>query len=158
MLVRMKTELKLEKEGLGDICSDPEEDTDIRTHSVVFKCIGSVKSKGYQVALEKARNLMSDGQIVPVRLVHERYNPRDSRALAFVCDINSKPHTVGYIVNELLDEVHTAINQNCILSVKFAWIRYITDWTKSGPGFFAGISITKKGTWSKHAVKLASTK
>ena len=32
-------ELKLEKEGLGDICSDPEEDTDIRTHSVVFKCI-----------------------------------------------------------------------------------------------------------------------
>ena len=65
---------------------------DIRTHSVVFKCFGSVKSKGYQVALEKACNLMSDGQIVPVRLVHERYNPRDSRALPFVCDINSKPH------------------------------------------------------------------
>lgn len=132
-------ELKLEKEGLGDICSDPEEDTDIRTHSVVFKCIGSVKSKGYQVALEKARNLMSDGQIVPVRLVHEHYNPR---ALAFVCDINSKPHTVGYIVNELLDEVHTAINQNCILSVKFATLQ-------NGPSqvqaFSLGYLLQRKG-------------
>uniref|UniRef100_A0A1X7UYH9 Uncharacterized protein n=1 Tax=Amphimedon queenslandica TaxID=400682 RepID=A0A1X7UYH9_AMPQE len=66
--------------------------------------------------------------------LHEPYNPRDSKALAFVCKIGDKEHTIGYVVSELLDEVHRAINRHDIVSVELSWVRYITDWTKSGPG------------------------
>ena len=31
------------------------------------------------------------------------------------------------------------------MSVEFASVRYITDWSRSGPGFFAGIRIEKRG-------------
>ena len=85
--------------------------------------------------------MLSDGLDVPVSLKHEPTNPYDGQALAFVCQINGKPYTIGYVVSELLDEVHAAIRDKNILSVKFAWIRYITDWTRSGPGFFAGIEM-----------------
>ena len=37
--------------------------------------------------------------------------------------------------------------ENLILNVKFGWIRYVTDWRRSGPGYFAGIAVTKKGQW-----------
>ena len=89
-------------------------------------CIGSTKSQQYQNALNIARDLIAEGQDVPVKLVNEVTNP------------HPKPRTVGYVVNELLEEVHAAIG---IISIKFSWIRYITDWTKSGPGFFAGVEI-----------------
>uniref|UniRef100_A0A1X7TQK6 HIRAN domain-containing protein n=1 Tax=Amphimedon queenslandica TaxID=400682 RepID=A0A1X7TQK6_AMPQE len=145
-------------DDLFAVDSDPEEDARITTQSLVFKCIGTTKCKKYQEALQVVLHLISAGQTVPVRLIHERYNPRDSQALAFVCDIDDKSQTIGYVVSQLLDEVHAAINQHCILSVQFAWVCYITNWSKSGPGFFAGISIKRKGTWSKLAVKLASTR
>ena len=38
-------------------------------------------------------------------------------------------------MSELLEDVHDAINAGSIISVQFAWIRYITDWSRSGPGF-----------------------
>ena len=47
---------------------------------------------------------------VPVTLVHEPNNPHDSRALAFVCHLE-QPHTIGYVVNEVLDEVHATIEK-----------------------------------------------
>ena len=138
--------------------SDPEDAAASVPHALVFKCIGSTKSQQYQNALNIARDLLADNQAVPVTLFHEKNNPRDPRALAFVCEINGKSRTVGYVVSELLEEVHAAISDDIIISVKFSWIRYITDWTKSGPGFFAGVEIKKKGPWSPNAIKSASTR
>lgn len=45
--------------------------------------------------------------------------------------------------SEVLDEVHTALHHHDILSVRFSWIKYISDWTLSlsGTGYFAAISI-----------------
>lgn len=138
--------------------SDPEDVAASAPHGLVFKCIGCTKSQQYQNALNIARDLLADKQDVPVKLFHEITNPRDARALAFVCQIGGKSHTIGYVVSELLEEVHAAISNNCIISVKFSWIRYVTDWSKSGPGFFAGVEIKKKGPWSLNAIKSASTR
>ena len=33
--------------------------------------------------------------------------------------------------------------------IRFAWIKYITDWFRSGPGFFAAINTSKRGDWSR---------
>lgn len=128
------------------------------THSITFKCIGATKSQDYQRALRKGRDILRSGQAVPVAIVHEPSNPRDSKALAFVCTLEDKKHTIGYIIREVLDEVHLAISNGSIVSVKVAWIRYITDWTRSGPGFFAGINIEIFGRWSANAASHASTR
>ena len=65
---------------------------------------------------------------------------------------------MGYVVSKLLDEVHEAMNNNTVLDVKLSWIKYLTNWTFSGPGYFAGINITKKGTWSSKAIQSSSTR
>ena len=106
------------------------------------------QNSGHQYVLQRARDIKASGSHVPVKLVHEPRNPCDSRAIAFMCEVDRKWQTIGYVVSELLDEVHAAIDAGDILSIQFAWIRYITDWSSSGPGFFAGIAIEKKGEWS----------
>ena len=107
-----------------------------------------MKSKGYQVALEKARNLMSDGQIVPVRLVHQCYNPRDSRALAFVCDINSLLAIL--LMSYWMRSIQLSIKTVFILLnlLGFATLQI-------GPSLVQAFSLE---LGSKNAVKLASTK
>ena len=147
-----------------DVNSDAEEDNDASaTHSIIFKCIGSTKDAKYQETLKTVRDQIILGLSIPVTLVHEPNNIRDSRALAFVCHMqnvdntSSECQTIGYIITELLDEVHAAIKKKEIVSVTISWVRYITDW-KIGPGFFAGIAIKKKGRWSPLAIKLASYK
>ena len=68
-----------------------------------------------------------------------------NRALACVCHkIEGERHTIGYVVSELVEEVHSAIDSGTILSVEFAWVRYITDWSRSGPGFFCWNKYRKK--------------
>ena len=44
------------------------------------------------------------------------------------------------------------------MSVELAWAQYITDWTRSGPVFFAGVAVEKKGQWSDNARRAASTR
>lgn len=129
-----------------------------RADKLVFKCIGATKSSTYQSALRRARDIMLGGCTVPVQLVPEPLNPRDSRAIAFKCKVDDKWCTVGYIVSELVEEVHAAIGSGSIFSVRFAWVRYISDWSVSGPGFFAGVTIEKKGKWSVAASNAASTR
>ena len=51
---------------------------------------------------------------MPVAIVHEPSNPRDSKALAFVCTLEDKKHTIGYIIREVLDEVHLAISNGSV--------------------------------------------
>lgn len=32
---------------------------------------------------------------------------------------------IGYVVKDILDKVHTAINNTLVLEVKFQWVKYI---------------------------------
>lgn len=98
------------------------------------------------------------GVSVPVKLIPKPLNPCDSRAIAFVCQLNGKSHTIGYVVSELIEEVHAAIDGSKILSVEFAWIGYCTDWSRSGLSFFAAIASEKNGQWSSNTVQSASTR
>ena len=141
----------------SDHGSVAEEDMTI-PHTVTFKVIGCTKERVYQDILKKVRDIREEGQDIPIALVREPCNPFDCNAIAFQCKIDGKWKRVGYVVSEILSEVHTAIENSEILRVEFAWVKYISDWTRSGPGFFAGVKVTKKGQWSSRVVQAASTR
>lgn len=128
----------------------------ITAHSVVFKVIGCTKEPNYQQVLKEARGLIQSGNNVPIKVVHETDNPYNAKAIAFTCFVGGKWQRIGYIVNEILDDVHTAFND--ILKVEFAWIKFITDWSRSGPGFFAGVRITRQGRWTPAVMRASSTR
>ena len=111
----------------------------------------------YQEVLRRAKELRSIGVDVPVKIFCEPENPKDSRAVAVICYVDGNWHRIGYLFRGVL-EVHEAIEHNKILFVKFAWIRYIAEWTKSGPGYFAGINISKSGDWPRSVMQASSTK
>lgn len=113
-------------------------------HTTVFKCIGAARDTQSQVYLRTARDRMLSGYTVPVRMRPEPTNIVNPRAIVFECELDGKWKKIGYVVSDILDEVHAAISSNLIISVKFKCIKYVTHWTRSGPGYFAGISITKK--------------
>ncbi len=93
---------------------------------------------------------------MPVSIVHEPSSPRDSRALAFVCTSENQKHTIAYVIREVLNEVHLAISSGNIVAVKVAWIRYIADWTRSGPIFFCWNQ--NRNIWEANAVSHGSTR
>ena len=141
-----------------DYDSQPEDSQDAsRCHRLKFKCIGSKKEQRYQDALRSAQDIIRRGHTVPVSLFKEPSNPRDSKAIAFKCQLDGKWQTIGYVISELLDEVHHAMDTAKINSVEFAWISFISDW-RSGPGYFSGIYIEKRGQWSDLAKRKASTR
>ena len=94
--------------------------------------------------------------MIPVRLQPEPNNIRDSKAIAFECCVEDKWSHIGYVVREVLDEVHDAINKGLIIGIEFDWIKYKSNWTYSGPGYFAGFSITKQGFWSNRVIASSS--
>ena len=63
----------------------------------------------------------------------------------FQCKLDSKWQKIGYIVREALDDVHRALERKRIISVKFAWAKYLVVWMRSGPGYYAGINIALNG-------------
>ena len=128
------------------------------THTVTFKCIGVMREHRYQEVLRRAKDLRALGIDVPVKIAPEHDNPKDSRAVAVTCYVDGTWHRIGYLVREVLEAVHQAIEHKKIQSVKFAWIRYIAEWTRSGPGFFAGINISKSGKWPQSVMLASSTK
>ena len=126
-----------------------EEDTlKQQTHTVVFKCIGTTKERGYQEALRLISHLPLEDTIVKLR--PEPENPYDSKAIAFVVNLGNN------VVRDLVDEVHQALEGNLIQKTSFSWIKYLVEWPRSGPGFYCGISITKHGKWSNNAIKCQS--
>lgn len=128
------------------------------THAVTFKCIGANRDHNHQVTLQIAADVMKNGEDVPVRIKPEPDNHKDSMAVAFECCVDGKWKRVGYVVKELLSEVHEALRDKCIISVSIAWIKFLLCWSRCGPGFYAGIKITKQGNWSNNVVRCASTK
>ena len=140
------------------ICSTDEGDSDILPTIIVFKCIGTNKETLYQELLAEANRLLRTGVKVSVRLTPEPNNPVNSRAIAFECQVHGKWGRIGYVVNEVLEEVHKAINNNEIVETNFKWIKFITDWYMSGPGYFTAISISKLGNWAPVVVSYQSTR
>ena len=67
-------------------------------------------------------------------------------------------HRIGYIVSEALDTVHDALDNDLITSTDFAWAKYMISWTRSGPGYYAGINITKYGEWPAEVFRCSSTR
>ena len=93
-----------------------------------------------------------------VTIQPEPDNPVDSRAIAFVATVDNKQYTIGYVVREIVDDLHEAINRGQILGVKFAWVKYLVQWPRSGPGYYCGVNITKKGEWPQNVCKYQSTR
>ena len=135
------------------LSSDAEEDRNQPTlttvaHTVTFKVIGCTREQVYQETLRNVRDTLEQGHNVPILLTPEPTNPVDSKAIAFTCKVNGNGCRIGYVVSEILQEVHQALSALEVVKVKFAWVKYISDWSRSGPGFFAGVDVTKRGRWS----------
>ena len=148
-------------EGGDEECSNDigiDNDSSVK-HSVVFKCVGVTKTLQSQELLAEVSRKIRKQEIVPVRLRPEPNNPKDSRALLFECDLVTENNwqPFGYVVREALDSVHLALQREEIVSVEFAWVRYITHWSSSGPGWYCGITVTKEGLWPKEVVRCSST-
>ncbi len=139
--------------------SDTEADTFARsTHTIAFKVIGCTKERRYQELLEWASVLIDAGVFVPVEITVESDNPVDPGAIAFMCEMDGSFQRVGYVVKEVRDAVYNALTRNDITTVKFKWIKYISDWYRMGPGYFAAVIITKKGVWPRNVVRVQSTR
>ncbi len=131
------------REGVAnEDTDDSEEESSTITHTVTFKCIGVTHESSYQTTLEYVAEAQEE---VPVRLSPEPENPKDSSAIAFQCCVNGEWRRVGYVVNEVLQEVHDCLASGTITAVKFAWVKFLLSWSHSGPGYYTGINISKKG-------------
>ena len=84
-----------------------------------------------------------------MELILELYNPKDNTAIAFRCFLNGRWHKFGYVVYELLDEVHTAISLQEIINTTF---KELSTFLRE-----RSATMVKKGCWSSEAVKHAST-
>ena len=74
-----------------------------------------------------------------------------------ILKIDSDWKRIGYVVQDTLMDVHDAITKGEIISVKIAWVKFLLRWRQSGPGFYAGINVSKQGTWSRTCTQFAST-
>lgn len=144
--------------------SDSESSEDSSTvvpsqmHTVTFKCVGSTYDADAQECLSKASKILRDGGTAEMKMAQEPNNQYNTRAVAFLCKINDKWQRVGYVVKECLEYVHKAMSEGHILSVKLAWAKYLVCWSRSGPGFYAGVNVTLQGVWHSDVVRSQSTR
>ena len=124
--------------------------------TVRFKYIETNMLPSYQKILQQVRDKLSHGEKIDVQISHEPDNPYDSQAIAFLCLVNNEWHRVGYVVCEALPSVHCALSLDLITDIQFAWVKYITKWISSGPGFYAAVAITQKGKWEPIVYRYAS--
>ena len=126
------------------------------THRVVFKCIGTTKELCYQERLAKASQLMNKGEAVLVKIKPEPDNAVDSKAIIFQCKLDGAWVTIGYVVQEALDEIHEALAAKKIINVSFEFIKYLIRWKT--PGWYAGVNITRTGDWSRNIMTVQSAR
>ena len=123
---------------------------------MTFKCIGCQHDFHAQETLQSESWLLDDRQVVPVNIFPEEDNSYDSRAIAFKCWLQNEWQRIGYVVKEALNVVHDAREQNVIHDICFKWAKYLVSWSTSGPGYYAGIDITKHGDWPREVYACAS--
>ena len=91
-----------------------------------------------------------------MKLQPEPDNRYDSKAIAFLCKNDDSGWVgIGYVVREVLDEVHDAIYKKKILNVSFDWIKYTVHF--KSPGWYAGIRIQRHGEWSLGVLRSRAT-
>jgi len=156
------SETVLESNSDETNCEEPncsaEEQEPPPEYTVIFKCIGAQHDQHAQVILQKVTELLHKNEQVPVNIYPEPDNPFDSQAIEFKCWLDDQWHRIGYVVREALNDVHEAMTKRIITNVKFAWAKFCITWPKSGPGYYAGIAITKQGQWSAKVRQSASTR
>ena len=128
-----------------------------QTHTVTFKCIGSVHDCTAQETLSKTSKILREGGTVRTKIKPEPDNQYDANAIAFMCHIDGNWQRIGYIVRECLEHVHLALSEGRILSVKISWAKYLTCWSRSGPGFYAGVNISVRGEWHRDVLRSQSS-
>lgn len=138
--------------------SEPPPFLPSQTHTVTFKCIGSVHSQDSQMVLSRISKVLCQGGSVSVCVQPEPDNQYDSKAIAFRCHVDGKWQRIGYVVRECLDHVHKAMQDKRLLSVELAWAKYLICWSRSGPGFYAGINMSISGEWHRDVVRCQSTR
>ena len=139
-----------------DSDTDGEDNVSDKLSTVTLKCIGVTRDPSYQESLLSAHRLLNEGKNVPVKLVPEPTNPYDSRAISIQCEIGGNWKIVGYVVREICDNIHQALDSNSVTSTKFAWIKYKII-RKTGPGYYAAVEVTRKGEWPPTVMRSAST-
>ena len=78
------------------------------------------------------------------------------RSLALSTEAKGQWHTFGYVVTELLEEVHGAIVQHEVIKTTFKTIKCMFTCTRCDHGFYAAVNITRKGLWSSQVIKHAN--
>ena len=136
---------------------EADEAVDGIVHTLTFKCIGATRDMQQQAVLQQVKQLLHENKEVPVKLSLKPDNPYDAKAIAFQCFLDGKWQRIGYVVREVLEEVHEAMRRSTVTSVSFTWAKYLVKWSVSGAGYYAGINITKRGQWSQTACRSAST-
>ena len=88
-----------------------------------------------------------------MKLEREPSNPYDCNAIAFMCQAEKDWERIGYVVSEALIDMNEMISNNKILKVYFSWIKYIVYYKQ--PGWYAGITVTRNGSWSRIVMQRA---
>ena len=135
--------------------SGSDQDADVTEHSETFKVIGVLRDPDIQTLLNELIVRRDRGEHVTVRLTPEPTNVFDTRAICFEAHHNETWKRIGYVVREILEEVHSAINSGRIRNVEFEWVKYKL-WKKA-PGYYAAVSVTRTGPWSQSVHKARST-
>lgn len=133
-----------------------DECDDSTIHTVTFKCIGATRDDEQQATLKLVCQLCDNGLSVPVNIQPEPTNQYDNKAIAFVAFMDEKWQRIGYVVKEALDDVHCALQDGKITKVEFSWVKFLLSFPRSGPGYYAGIKITRQGNWSRVVMSSAS--
>ena len=135
--------------------STGDTDSDTDQQMVTFKVIGVLRDPQIQTLLREIIDRRERGDYVAVRITPEPDNIFDSRAISFQASIDGEWKRIGYIVKEIVEEVHSAFDSNSIICTEFAWVRYKL-WKKA-PGYYAAVNITCSGQWPLAVHRARST-
>lgn len=116
---------------------------------------GLYKELEYEEALALAKRKMNEEIFIPVKLEKEPHNPVDAKVIAFLINVDSTWRRISYVINELLEEVHKAMDDGLIMNIQVDCIKYIPYFKY--PGWYAGIKFTKNGDWSEIVIRKCST-
>lgn len=133
----------------GNIDSDTDQQT------VTFKVIGVMRDQDIQTLLREIIDRREKGDTIAVKIIAEPDNLFDSRAVSFKASVDGEWKTIGYVVREIVEEIHSAIDSDSIIRTEFAWVRYKL-WKKA-PGYYAAVDITRTGQWPSAVHRVRST-
>ena len=159
----VSTDVPLENEAPHQNCDEAEDrptedkaknESSTEITAVTFKCLGAARQEAHQRTLEMAREILFSGQKVSVRLVEEPENAMDRNAISFHVKIGKAWNRIGYVARELTNYVKRAIDAGEIAGVEVKWIRY--RYWPGGCGFYAGISVSRRGQWEYDVIKKSS--